>query len=138
MDQAFLGCCFDGASRCNRLITLGSPHQALRATPLRARVAREVPGCPAADRVDDVAVAGRLDLQGSNASLFATRTAERNYRQIMGDADQVGDGLVPVPSALLRDARSIELSDTAHGGFFGQTWYGSPDRIKDWWSQLGD
>ena len=138
VDQTFLGRCFNGATRCNRLITLGSPHQAVRATPLRARVDRAFPGCPEADHVDYVAVAGRLDPLGSNASTFSTRTSARSYRQIMGDPDLEGDGLVPVQSALLRDARWIELSDTAHGGLFGQSWYGSTDRIDHWWSQLGD
>ena len=138
VDQTFLGRCFDGATRCNRLITLGSPHQAVRATPLRARVDRAFPGCPVADRVDYVAVAGRLDPLGSNASPFSARSARRSYREIMGDADLQGDGLVPVQSALLCDARWIELPDTAHGGLFGQSWYGSPDRIDAWWSQLGD
>ena len=137
-DQTFLGRRFNGAARCNRLITLGSPHQALRATPLRARVDREFPGCPEADRVDYVAVAGRLDPLGANASNFSRRSAARSYRQITGDPDLEGDGLVPVPSALLRDARWIELADTAHGGLFGQSWYGSTDRIERWWSQLGD
>ncbi|MCB4395176.1 esterase [Synechococcus sp. HB1133] len=138
VNQTFLGRCFNGATRCNRLITLGSPHQAMRATPLRARVDRAFPGCPEADHVDYVAVAGRLDPLGSNASTFSTRTSARSYRQIMGDPDLEGDGLVPVQSALLRDARWIELSDTAHGGLFGQSWYGSTDRIDHWWSQLGD
>ena len=138
VNQTFLGHCFNGATRCNRLITLGSPHQAMRATPLRARVDRAFPGCPEADHVDYVAVAGRLDPLGSNASTFSTRTSARSYRQIMGDPDLEGDGLVPVQSALLRDARWIELSDTAHGGLFGQSWYGSTDRIDHWWSQLGD
>ena len=138
VNQTFLGRCFNGATRCNRLITLGSPHQAMRATPLRARVDRAFPGCPEADHVDYVAVAGRLDPLGSNASTFSTRTSARSYRQIMGDPDLEGDGLVPVESALLRDARWIELSDTAHGGLFGQSWYGSTDRIDHWWSQLGD
>ena len=137
-DHAFLGRRFNGAARCNRLITLGSPHQALRATPLRARVDREFPGCPEADRVDYVAVAGRLDPRGGNASSFSRRSASRSYRQIMGDAELEGDGLVPVQSALLHGARWIELADTAHGGLFGQSWYGSSDRIERWWSQLGD
>ena len=106
-DQTFLGRRFNGAARCNRLITLGSPHQALRATPLRARVDREFPGCPEADRVDYVAVAGRLDPLGANASNFSRRSAARSYRQIMGDPDLQGDGLVPLPSALLRDARRL-------------------------------
>ena len=137
-DTTFLGRRFNGAARCNRLITLGSPHQALRATPLRARVDREFSGCPEVDRVDYVAVAGRLDPQGANASSFSRRSSARSYRQIMGDPDLEGDGLVPISSALLRDARWIELADTAHGGLFGQSWYGSTDRIESWWSLLGD
>ena len=138
VDHPFLGRRFNGASRCSRLVTLGSPHQALRATPLRARVDCEFPGCSEADRVDYVAVAGRLDPLGTNASAFSRRSAARSYRQIMGDPHLEGDGLVPVQSALLRDARWIQLADTAHGGLFGQSWYGSTDRIEHWWSQLGD
>ena len=99
---------------------------------------REFPGRPEADRVDYVAVAGRLDPLGANASNFSSRSAARSYPQIMGDPDLEGDGLVPLPSALPRDARWIELDDTAHGGLFGQSWYGSTDRIERWWSQLGD
>ena len=121
----------------NRLITLGSPHQGLRATPLRARVDRKFPGCPEADRVDYVAGAGRLDPLGANASSFSSRSAARSYRQIMGEPDLQGDGLVPLSSALRRDARWIELADTAHGGLFGQSWYGSTDRIERWWSTRG-
>ena len=44
-----------------------------------------------------------------------------------------GDGLVPVNSALLRDARQLIQADTAHGGFFGSTWYASPARLEAWW-----
>ena len=135
-DEAFLGRTYAGATRCNRLITLGSPHQAVRATPLRALVDQRFPGCPQANQVDYVAIAGRLDLNGANASRFSRRTAANSYRQISGDPQAPGDGLVPVSSALLRDARCVELEDTAHGGFFGRSWYGSEDRIGRWWSAL--
>jgi hypothetical protein len=43
---------------------------------------------------------------------------------------------VPVESALLRQARSVVLENTAHGGLFGSSWYGSLDRIEAWWSAL--
>ena len=135
-DEPFEGRTYAGADRCNRLVTLGSPHQALRATPLRAEVDRRFPGCPLADRVDYLAVAGQLDLTGSNASSFSRRSAARSYRQISGDAATAGDGLVPVDSALLKQARSVVLEDTAHGGFFGHSWYGSLDRVEAWWSAL--
>jgi len=135
-DEAFLGRTYAGATRCNRLITLGSPHQAVRATPLRALVDRRFPGCPHAESVDYVAVAARLDLSSSVASGFSRRSAARSYRQICGDPCVDGDGLVPVRSALLRDARPVVLENTAHGGLFGSSWYGSVDRIPAWWTAL--
>ncbi len=135
-DQSFLGRSYGGSMRCNRLITLGSPHQARRATALRALVDQRFPGCPHSDQVNYVSVAGRLDLKGANASGFSRRFARKSYVQISGDCDGPGDGLVPVSSALLRDSVAIELEDTAHGGLFGTSWYGSIDRIGMWWSAL--
>jgi|TARA_B100001939_G_scaffold21889_1_gene17822 hypothetical protein len=134
--ESFCGRRYGGADRCNRLITLGSPHQAVRATPLRALVDRRFPGCPHAERVDYVAVAARLDLSSSVASGFSRRSAARSYRQISGDPCVDGDGLVPVRSALLREARPVVLENTAHGGLFGSSWYGSEDRIPAWWTAL--
>ena len=130
------GASLNGRQHCNRLISLGSPHQAVRATPLRALVDRRFPGCPHAERVDYVAVAARLDLSSSVASGFSRRSAARSYRQISGDPCVDGDGLVPVRSALLREARPVVLENTAHGGLFGSSWYGSEDRIPAWWTAL--
>ena len=77
-----------------------------------------------------------MDLRGAVASGFSRRSAVRSYRQISGDPDVDGDGLVPVSSALLRDARPVVLENTAHGGLFGSSWYGSVDRIPIWWTAL--
>ena len=82
--EPFAGRVYAGAERCNRLITLGSPHQAERATPLRAMVDRRFPGCHAPE-VDYVAVAGELDLNGPLASAFSRRSARGSYRSISGD-----------------------------------------------------
>ena len=60
--EEFLGRHYNGAERCNRLITLGSPHQAQRGTPLRLLVDQRFPGCTETPRVDYVSVAGILDL----------------------------------------------------------------------------
>ena len=130
--QPFQGSTYAGAARCNRLISLGSPHQAVRATPLRAMVDRRFPGCHESG-VDYVAIAGDLDLESANASKFSRRGAKGSYRGIAGSDDVRGDGLVPVQSALLCDARQLIQSDTAHGGFFGSTWYASPQRLEAWW-----
>ena len=134
--EEFLGHHYNGAERCNRLITLGSPHQARRGTSLRLLVDRRFPGCTESSRVDYISVAGILDLTSEHASAFSRRTAATFYRQIGADPAAQGDGLVPLSAALLRDSRSVVLDDTAHGGFFGQPWYGSPERIGRWWSAL--
>ena len=131
-DEDFQGRRYGGSDRCNRLVTLGSPHQAIRATPLRAMVDRRYPGCHHPE-VDYVAVAGELDLSAAMASAFSRRSAAGSYRSITGDASVSGDGLVPVSSALLKDARHQVLAATAHGGLFGSLWYGSPERVHAWW-----
>ena len=132
----FAGRNYNGKHLCNRLITLGSPHQALRATPLRAMVDRCFPGAYFAE-VDYLAVAGRLDLGSANASGFSKRSAAGSYRSIAGSETVEGDGLVPVLSALLDGATHLVLDDTAHGGLFGSSWYGSMDRIGQWANQIG-
>ena len=131
-DQPFQGRTYGGASRCDRLISLGSPHQAIRATPLRAMVDRSCPGCHEPG-VDYVAIAGELNLNSTTASVFSRRSAKDSYRRISGSVDVSGDGLVPIDSALLCGARYLVQSDTAHGGLFGTTTYFSPARLEAWW-----
>jgi hypothetical protein len=57
----------------------------------------------------------------------------RSYQAIAGRTDLAGDGLVPVPSALLQGAEPITLAGVAHGGAFGERWYGSPAVVEQWW-----
>ena len=137
-DEAVVGRGYGGAARCDRLITLGSPHQAVRATPLRMMVDRRFPGCHEPG-VDYVAIAGEINLEGENASAFSRRSASGSYKSIAGDAELSGDGLVPVGSALLKGARHLVQADTAHGGFFGKLWYAAAQRLESWWSfVIGD
>ena len=64
----FQGRRYDGKALADTLVMLGSPHTALKATVLRRMVAERLPGCPFADRVRYVSVAGDLDLQASSPS----------------------------------------------------------------------
>ena len=134
-DHGLEGASLNGRQSCNRLISLGSPHQAKRATRLRALVDRLHPGCAFAPDVDYISVAGRLDLNSAQASDFARRTATGSYRQIGASPEDPGDGLVPVSSAWLKDSRLIDLQATAHGGLFGSPWYGSVERLSQWWPE---
>ena len=131
-DEPFQGRVYAGSTRCDRLITLGSPHQAVRATPLRAMVDSRLPGChePA---VDYVAIAGMLDLLSDHASAFSRRSAQSSYQRASDSKGCTGDGLVPVESALLKGARFLIQDNTAHGGFFGDIWYASTPRLEAWW-----
>ena len=131
-DQLFHGRCYYGAARCDRLISLGSPHQAVRSTPLRAMVDRCFPGCHEPG-VDYVAIAGQLPLESPTASAFSRRSARASYRGIAGSLDVSGDGLVPVDSALLCGARHLIQLETAHGELFGSITYFTPVRLEDWW-----
>ena len=68
--QLFQARSYAGASRCDRLISLGSPHQAVRATSMRAMVDRCFAGCcvPGLDRIT---IDSMLDLESANASSFS-------------------------------------------------------------------
>ncbi len=48
----------------------------------------------------------------------------------------MGDGLVPLESALIAGSKKIILEKTCHGGLFGKYWYGSKERIEIWWNEL--
>ena len=137
-DRPFEGRCWNGRARVNTLVMLGSPHTALKATPLRQKVARELPGCVFAPAVRYVSVAGAVDLDPARgeASDTARRMAPTAYRNSTGDANDQGDGLVPVRSALLEGSEEVVLEGVAHGGAFGPIWYGSPEVVTRWWAAV--
>lgn len=135
LDEApFQGRRYDGKALADTLVMLGSPHTALKATVLRAMVQRRLPGAAFADRVRYASVAGDLDLQ--LGSPLARRMAPAAYRNSTGSADDRGDGLVPVSSALLEGSTPVVLPGVAHGGAFGERWYGSPEVVDLWWAAL--
>ncbi len=137
-DQPFEGRRWNGRAQADTLVTLGSPHTALKATPLRQRVARSLPGCAFAPAVRYVSVAGLIDLDPARgqASATARRMAPTAYRNSSGDAHDRGDGLVPLPSALLEGSEAVLLEGVAHGGAFGPVWFGTPAVVERWWAAL--
>ncbi len=141
-DLPFQGRRWGGRQLADQLFCLGSPHTALKATPLRALVDRELPGAFFSDCVRYVSVAGdvNLDPAAGEASDTARRLAPTAYRNSTGNADDRGDGLVPVAGALLAGSTPIVLEGVAHGGAFGSRWYGTPAVVEEWWSraQPGD
>jgi pimeloyl-ACP methyl ester carboxylesterase len=132
--QPFEGRRFDGKAIADTLVMLGSPHTALKATVLRAMVAQRLQGATFAARVRYVSVAGDLDL--AEGTPTARRLAPTAYRNSTGDPQDRGDGLVPVRSALLEGSTPLVLKGVAHGGAFGPRWYGTPDVVEQWWTEL--
>ncbi len=126
---------YNGASITDNLITLGSPHQAKRATKLRQYVDKQYPGNYYKE-VNYVSIGGKLNLKSNEASIFTKLFAKGSYKSISGCHNLDGDGLVPLNSSLLEGSQKIIINETAHGNFFGKEWYGSPSKVEKWWDLI--
>ena len=135
-DQPFMGRCYNGRSRANTLVMLGSPHTARRASRMRRFVDQRLPGARFAPSVRYLSVAGDLDLDDPLASASSRRLAPAAYASNCGDRLARGDGLVPLTSALLAGSESLVLPGVAHAPAFGRPWYGTPEVVERWWRQL--
>jgi hypothetical protein len=131
---AFRGHAFRGLEKVAHLITLGSPHLTVRGAPVRRWVDRTYPGAFFAPDVSYTAVGGRV-IKGSSAGSAKERVVRVLYRQLCGDGEQWGDGLVPLRSARLEGARNLVLDGAAHAPVRGRRWYGSPDLVRAWWER---
>jgi hypothetical protein len=128
----FAGRVYRGLDYVNHLITLGSPHYNRRGSWMRRWVDRQYPGAHFAPAVRYSAVAGR-GVRGDRRGSLRQRWAYRAYKQLAGEGDTWGDGLVPVSSALLDGALPVVLDGVTHHAAFGHPWYGSRDIVLLWW-----
>ena len=131
----FNGKKYGGSDFTSNLITLGSPHQAKRATPLRKLVDEKLPE-NFFKNVNYVSIGGELEVNSSDSSLITKLFAKNSYKSISGEQTSIGDGLVPLSASLLNGSQKIILPKTSHGKIFGETWYGSNDRINEWYKQI--
>ena len=134
--RPFMGRTYNGVEYVDHLITLGSPHYnqggVTRGGHVSTWMERHAPGAYLVPRVTYSCVAGKATL-GDEQGSRGQRWAYRVYRQICGEGDVWGDGLVPVSSALLQGARHIVLEGTSHYAGFGDEWYGNEPVIERWW-----
>ena len=125
------------------LVTLGSPHRVggaglagRRVGGIAARLAdRVVPGAAFAPQVGYVAVASRA-VSGHPRGTGTERVAHRLYTGLLDDpsiAEEGGDGVVPVRSALLVGAQQVVLEGIRHGQGSGRPWYGADPALDVWW-----
>ena len=133
--EPFKDVIYNGKSTTRNLITLGSPHQAVRATKLRRFVDETYPA-NFFKNINYVSIGGKVEIKSKQTSLFTKLVARNSYKSISGDKNESGDGLVPLSSSLLRNSQQITLPNTVHGGIFGKNWYGSTSKVREWWGEI--
>ena len=134
-DKQFINEIYNGQSISKNLITLGSPHQAIKATALRKFVDEKYPG-NFYKNINYVSVGGEVEINSKQTSLVTKLIARGSYKSISGEKNDRGDGLVPLSSSLLKGSQQIIIPQTVHGGFFGNNWYCTPSKVKEWWTQI--
>jgi pimeloyl-ACP methyl ester carboxylesterase len=130
--EPFKGESFNGLTRVSRLITLGSPHKNVRGALMRRWVDRTLPGAYFSPDVAYRSVAGSL-IKGDRRGSAKEKAAFHVYRYLGGDGGVWGDGLVPVPCALLDGAEHLTLPEVGHAPVGGGSWYGTPKVVRHWW-----
>ena len=126
---------YNGQSLTQNLITLGSPHQAIKATLLRKFVDEKYPG-NFFKNINYISVGGKVKINSDQTSLLTKLIARNSYESISGDKNASGDGLVPLSSSLLKGSQQIIISETVHGGLFGNEWYCTPLKVREWWEKI--
>ena len=132
------GVIYNGKNKANILITLGSPHNAIRSTVLRKMVNNKYPGSYFKKDVSYVSIAGNLSIDSKDIKKITKRIASSSYLSINGNKDSKGDGLVPLESAMLEGSKKIVINDSAHSKLFGENWYCNIEITKIWWEKLNN
>lgn len=139
----FAGRWLNASGRMGAIVTLGTPHLVTHdgqpGDLVGAQAAdfanREVPGPWFAPRVGYLSV-GSTAVRGRPDGDRAERRAWASYQGLLVDREAtelLGDGLIPIGSALLPGAQSIILGDVRHGQGPGRDWYGSDGPLDRWW-----
>tara|TARA_B100000212_G_scaffold79108_1_gene56338 strand:- start:363 stop:950 length:588 start_codon:yes stop_codon:yes gene_type:complete len=134
-NEPFKDIIYNGKANTRNLITLGSPHQAVKATRLRKFVDKKYPG-NFFKNINYISIGGEVEINSKETSLLTKLIARNSYKSISGNKNVSGDGLVPLSSSLLKNSQQIILPKTVHGGIFGKNWYGSSSKVREWWDLI--
>ncbi|KAE7999248.1 hypothetical protein FH972_003699 [Carpinus fangiana] len=128
-----------GLSHISLLLTLGTPHLYIQgARFFRNSSADVVSAAPNnnAHSISEVATVNDVSTLTSNATTFRVRFVGQGYKQVCGQADVWGDGVVPEVSAHLEGAFNISLDGVYHSPVGSddalRPWYGSPAVVDKW------
>ena len=120
---------YAGHRRVSRLITLASPHR-VRAKRLLSPFARVDELLPGAFHEPSVRY---LSVAGSAVSGEDSFPGRLSYGLFVAGDRVAGDGVIPVPAALLPGSETRILDGVHHNARYG-TWYGSdPETVGRWW-----
>ena len=131
-DAPYGGRRYTGYRRVSHLITLGSPHAVAQRASLAplARVNELFPGA-----LHEPTGLKYLSVAGGAADGRASPRIRKRYERLIDDGRVVGDGVVPVRSALLPGSQALVLDDLYHSASLGR-WYGSDGKtVERWWPE---
>ena len=114
------------------LSTLGSPHVVgdRRSLTPTAQVNELSPGA-----LHEPAGLRYISLAGGAADGKTSSRVRKRYERLVEDGRLIGDGIVPVGSALLPGSEALVFDDLYHSEFFGR-WYGSDrETVERWWPE---
>ena len=134
---------FGAAARIGAIVTLGTPHTVAKGEGIGRRLnsvvtevaERAVPGAFHSPKIGYVSVASRA-IRADPDGTGRERVAFLLYRSVLGREavpGMVGDGLVPVASAILAGSRQIVVDDATHGPGGVASWYGAEGPMDVWW-----
>ena len=131
-DPPYGGRRYSGHRRVSHLITLGSPHAVANRGSLApiTQVNELFPGA-----LHEPAGLRYLSVVGGAADGKASSRVRKRYERLVEDGRLVGDGVVPMESALLPGSETGVFDDLYHSEFFGR-WYGSDrETVGRWWPE---
>jgi hypothetical protein len=142
--EPFEGRRLNASGRIGALVTLGTPHLVGDEARWGSRIAeagarfanRHVPGAFFAPTTAYLTVASRFVPGDTGAGDGRARFMGQLYEDVHPSPDEplvLGDGLVPVGSALLPGARHVVLDDAVHGPGVRAPWYGQDAQLDAWW-----
>ncbi|KAM5554353.1 hypothetical protein ABKV19_022628 [Rosa sericea] len=128
-----------GKSDISLLLTLGTPHQYLQGARLFGNSSGSVDSAIPIESLEpssEVAVINDVSTSTSTTPTLRARFVGQGYKQVCGQADVWGDGVVPEVSAHLEGALNISIDGVYHSPVGSddilRPWYGSPAIVEQW------
>ncbi len=138
-DQPYYGMTYHGHRCVASLTTLGTPHYTweVYVRQFGQFVNDTYPGAYhphiAYRSVAGQSVRGRR--WGNPEEMFAYRS----YELVIGNGEEIGDGVTPTPSCYLPDAENLILPGVRHAPYNApRTWYGAPQVVERWFGDRAE